>query len=88
MLSYNIDGNGRYIEVKTTALGALTPFYMSSAELDFARKHPQSYAIYRVYEVLSNPPRFFVLQGDDIPELELTPVTYLARLPSQCAGDS
>ena len=61
VLSYSIDGHERYIEVKTTALGALTPFYLSSAELEFARCHPQTYALYRVYAVLATPPRFFAL---------------------------
>ena len=83
VLSYSSDGHERYIEVKTTALGALTPFYLSSAELDFARRHPQSYALYRVYAVLSRPPQFFVLQGNDILQLELTPVTYRACLPAR-----
>ena len=81
--SYGIDGDERYIEVKTTALGALTPFYLSSAELEFAGCHVQSYVLYRVYDVLAWPPRFFALQGNDLAQLELTPVTYRACLPAQ-----
>ena len=83
VLSYGIDGDERYIEVKTTALGALTPFYLSSAELEFAGCHVQSYVLYRVYDVLARPPRFFALQGNDLAQLELTPVTYRACLPAQ-----
>ena len=83
VLSYTIDGHERYIEVKTTALGALTPFYLSSAELQFARSHPQSYALYRVYAVDARPPRFFALQGNDILQLELIPVTYRACVPAE-----
>jgi len=85
VLSYSLHGHERYIEVKTTALGALTPFYLSSSELQFARGHPHSYALYRVYAVDARPPRFFVLQGDGITQLELTPVTYRASLPAQPA---
>jgi len=85
VLSYSLHGHERYIEVKTTALGALTPFYLSSSELQFARSHPHSYALYRVYAVDARPPRFFVLQGDGITQLELTPVTYRASLPAQPA---
>ena len=85
VLSYSLQGHERYIEVKTTALGALTPFYLSSSELQFARGHPHSYALYRVYAVDARPPRFFVLQGDGITQLELTPVTYRASLPAQPA---
>ena len=80
--SYGLDGHERHIEVKTTALGDLTPFYLSSAEWEFARCHLQSYALYRVYAVLADPPRFFVLEGNDILQLELTPVTYRACLPA------
>lgn len=88
MLSYSADGSKRYIEVKTTALGDLVPFYISSAELAFARQHLQSYALYRVYDVLASQPRFFALEGNDILQLHLTPVTYRACLPAQTpAGD-
>ncbi len=81
IMSCGIDGQERYIEVKTTALGALTPFYLSSAELEFARCHPQTYALYRVYDVLARQPKFFALQCDEIFQLELTPITYRACLP-------
>ena len=87
VLSYGTDGHERYIEVKTTALGALTPFYLSSAELEFACCHVHSYALYRVYGVLASPPRFFVLQGNDIQQLDLTPVTYRACLPTRTQTD-
>src|SRR6185312_13649441 len=63
ILSFDIAGGERHIEVKTTALGAQTPFYISSAELEFARSHPMSFALYRVYDVLDRP-RFYVLEGD------------------------
>jgi Domain of unknown function (DUF3883) len=71
-LSFDLDGCERYIEVKATALGAETPFYISSAELDFAQRHADRYALYRVYNVLGEP-RFFALEGDITHVLELTP---------------
>ena len=37
--SFSLDGRLRYIEVKAAKLGTLTPFYITSAELDFARRH-------------------------------------------------
>jgi Domain of unknown function (DUF3883) len=55
VLSCGLDGRERYIEVKTTRLGAETPFYITSAELDFARCHAGDYALYRVYDVLGQP---------------------------------
>jgi len=72
ILSFDLDGHERYIEVKTTALGAETPFYITSAELDFAQRHADRYALYRVYNVLREP-RFFALEGNIAHLLGLTP---------------
>jgi hypothetical protein len=77
--SYRSDGRLRYIEVKATKLGAVTPFYITSAELDFARRHQQDYAIYRVFDVDSDAPEFYVLEGDLDTVLAVEPVTYRAR---------
>ena len=79
VLSYDLEGHERYIEVKTTRLGAETPFYITSAELDFAKRHPGLYALYRVYDVLRQP-RFFGLEGEIGDVLELTAITYRAQL--------
>jgi hypothetical protein len=62
VLSFELSGEELYIEVKTTGLAAETPFYFSSAELDFARRHAQSYALYRVSQV-DDWPQFFVLRA-------------------------
>jgi Protein NO VEIN, C-terminal len=78
VLSFDVAGNERYIEVKTTALGAQTPFYVSSAELEFARSHPKSFALYRVYDVRSNP-LFYALEGDITPMIDLVPTVYRAQ---------
>jgi hypothetical protein len=72
VLSFDAAGNERHIEVKTTALGAQTPFYISSAELEFAQCHPESFALYRVYDVRHSP-AFYVLEGDIAPALDLAP---------------
>jgi len=77
--SFNLDGGLRYIEVKSTKLGALTPFYITSAELDFALRHREDYAIYRVFDVDSDAPEFYVLEGDLDTLLAVEPVTYRAR---------
>lgn len=81
VLSFDSDGHRRYIEVKTTALGAETPFYISSAELEFARTHPGSFVLYRVYDVLDNP-HFYVLEGDIAEAVDLVPATYRAQVKS------
>ena len=85
MLSYDLDGRKRYIEVKTTRLGAETPFYISSAELALARCHPGDYALYRVYDVLRQP-RFFALEGDISSVIELTAMTYRAEIATAASA--
>jgi Domain of unknown function (DUF3883) len=82
VLSFDVAGDERHIEVKTTALGAQTPFYISSAELEFARRHPRSFALYRVYDVLDKP-RFYVLEGDISQAVELMPTVFRAQLTSR-----
>ena len=77
--SFSLDGRLRYIEVKATKLGALTPFYITSAELDFARRHHGEYAIYRVFDIDGDAPEFYVLEGDLDTLLAVEPVTYRAR---------
>jgi len=88
VVSYDLDGHERYIEVKTTRLGAGTPFYITSAELDFARRHADRYALYRVYDVLHEP-RPFALEGDISNVLELTAMIHSARIaPATPASSS
>jgi hypothetical protein len=79
ILSFSPDGRPRYIEVKATKLGALTPFYITSAELEFARRHQGEYVIYRVFDIDSDAPEFYVLEGDLDTLLTVEPVTYRAR---------
>jgi len=77
--SFRPDGRPRYIEVKATKLGALTPFYITSAELEFARRHQGEYVIYRVFDIDGDAPEFYVLEGDLDILLAVEPVTYRAR---------
>ena len=77
--SFTLDGRPRYIEVKATKLGVQTPFYITSAELDFARRHQGEYAIYRVFDIDGEAPEFYVLEGDLDTQLAVEPVTYRAR---------
>jgi hypothetical protein len=77
--SFRPEGTTLYIEVKTTSLSAETPFYLSAAELEFSRRNPGAYALYRVYTTPRGP-RFYALYGDIAPLLALAPVTYRAAL--------
>lgn len=49
ILSHEMDGTPRYIEVKTTNGGAMTPFLLSKNEFEFAKRHQKIFHVYRVY---------------------------------------
>jgi len=56
-----------YIEVKTTAAGASTPFYMSENELQTSQRLGDRYYIYRLYNVNRSKPEkvgYYILKGD------------------------
>lgn len=49
VLSYDIDGNTKHIEVKTTRGKFETTFYVSESERLFSEHHSESFYLYRVY---------------------------------------
>jgi hypothetical protein len=51
ILSKNLDGTDKYIEVKTTRLGKETPFFFSSNELQFSINKSLHYHLYRIFNV-------------------------------------
>jgi hypothetical protein len=50
VLSFAADGGERFIEVKTTAFGKRTPFFVSSNEAEFARARSAQFSLYRVFD--------------------------------------
>lgn len=60
--SFRPDGSDRFIEVKTTNLGLLTPFYISRWEVDVSARHADTYSLYRVHG-FARDPRVYVLDG-------------------------
>lgn len=79
VLSFNMDGTERLIEVKTTAFGEETPFYVSSNELGLSRSEPQKFRLCRVFD-FRIAPRFFELTGPVEQHFYLDPATYRASL--------
>ena len=53
ILSKNLNGTDKYIEVKTTRLGKETPFFFSSNELQFSINKASYYHLYRLFNVES-----------------------------------
>lgn len=77
--SFDEDGKDRLIEVKTTAFGEDTPFYVSRNELARSQQDAGIYHLYRVFDFRQRP-RVFSIEGRIDQWCRLDPATYLARL--------
>lgn len=62
ILSKNLDGSDKYIEVKTTVLGKETPFFFTSNELNFSIKNKSYFHLYRLFN-FNISPKLFILKG-------------------------
>ena len=78
ILSFESNGRERLIEVKTTAFGELTPFYVSRNEIARSNADADKYRLYRIFD-FRDKPRVFQLPGSIDGHCTLDPVTYLAR---------
>jgi hypothetical protein len=56
--SFSADGRDRFIEVKTTQLGPMTPFYITESEISFSAENHDRYSLYRVYDFATRPSMF------------------------------
>jgi hypothetical protein len=77
--SFEKNGTDRLIEVKTTAGGKQTPFFVSRNELQVSREQERSYHLYRVFGFRKDP-RLFSVNGalDKVCRLEAS--VYSARV--------
>lgn len=82
--SYEDNGSVRYIEVKTTRGPASTSFFISPNEIAFSASNSGGYYLYRLYEfsIEKNSAKSFILLGDILLSLRLTPTAYRAELTS------
>ncbi|MCF3936980.1 DUF3883 domain-containing protein [Gordonia tangerina] len=79
VLSFDDDGRERLIEVKTTAFGRYTPFYVTRNELARSEEDAPTYHLYRVFDFRENP-KVFDLPGAIGSNCRLDAATYLARV--------
>jgi hypothetical protein len=63
ILSKNLNGTDKYIEVKTTKLSKETPLFFSKNEYEFSKEKSKDYNLYRVFD-FSKKPKIFFLNGD------------------------
>ncbi|MDA9415111.1 hypothetical protein XI04_18455 [Bradyrhizobium sp. CCBAU 11430] len=76
--SFDLDGKPIHIEVKTTAHGEATPFFVSSNELSTSSRLDESYRLYRVYNFPASP-EITVYRGALEKCLVLNPTSYRAQ---------
>lgn len=75
--SFDVNGRERFIEVKTTAFGKETPFFVTQNELHFSRDASEQFMLCRLFEFRQTP-RLFALRGALDQHCTLDPVSYRA----------
>lgn len=78
VLSYNADSSVRRIEVKTTAYGIHTPIYVTKNELGRSSSQPDSYWLYRVFNIRKNP-KIFIVSGSLSSHFDLEATLYIGH---------
>ncbi|MCB9267229.1 MAG: DUF3883 domain-containing protein [Lewinellaceae bacterium] len=79
ILSKNLNGRDRYIEVKSTKLGEKVPIYFTRNELRFSQDHASDYFLYRVFN-LRKKPKFFIKNGAIDSLWHVEPISFIGRL--------
>jgi hypothetical protein len=77
ILSKNLDGKDKYIEVKTTKLSKENPFFFSRNELLFSQSHADKYNLYRLYN-FTDDPKMFIRNGRLDQICNMTPMSFKA----------
>lgn len=75
ILSFDVSGKERFVEVKTTAFAKETPFFASNNEVAFAREMSEQFHLYRLFDFRKTP-KLFSLQGDIERYCRLDPISY------------
>lgn len=78
ILSYDETGKERFIEVKTTAFGKETPFFISKNEVKFSKANDDYFHLYRLFEFRKTP-RMFDLRGAVTKNCLLDPISFVGR---------
>ena len=80
ILSYDLEGNEKFIEVKTTSKGLEGAFFISSGEREFAEKHI-NYFIYRLSIEDAEEAKLVIINRDDfLNKFQVVPNQYIVKL--------
>lgn len=82
ILSFTIDGNEKYIEVKSTSQLSSSSFYLSKNELNFLKNHIQDAFVYRLLNIKDDEePLLKVYSADEILNSNsIIPTQYMVRM--------
>jgi Protein NO VEIN, C-terminal len=58
ILSFDLNGYERFLEVKTTVGSQTAPFYLTRNELSFSKERPKEFRIWRLYDFSKTPKMF------------------------------
>ncbi|MCS3627181.1 hypothetical protein GGP53_001022 [Salinibacter ruber] len=79
VLSFENNGEERYVEVKTTKQGKSLPFYLTATELRFSREAGDRFYLYRLFDFAGDAePSLYVLNGPVDNVCSLTPKSFQA----------
>jgi len=78
ILSKNLNGTDKYIEVKTTKLGKESPFFFSSNEYNFSIENKVNYHLYRIFN-FNESPKMFTLNGSFDSFCYVEPIQYRGK---------
>jgi Domain of unknown function (DUF3883)/Domain of unknown function (DUF3427) len=80
--SYDLNGQVKYIEVKTTRGSIITPFFMSINEIRFSELHKRNYVMYRLFEFRPNDEsgKLFQITGSIREALQLEAINFRAKV--------
>lgn len=79
VLSFEVSGEERLIEVKTTAYGPSTPFFVTRNEVAVSREASERYHLYRPFN-FRREPRFFTKRGSLETSFHLEPSQFVASV--------
>lgn len=79
ILSFETTGQERLIEVKTTAYGPLSPFFVTRNEVDVSFRNAPGYYLYRTFN-FRHDPKLFTKKGPLDRSFKLDPMQYVASL--------
>lgn len=82
ILSFEENGDLRYIEVKTTVKSKEEPFQMTLNEYVFSKLKRERYFIYRLFDfrVVAGTARYFVLGGKELDKVHFEPIAFEVSL--------